>query len=38
LKGLKRVHIDRNFVLTFRVDEEQESVFFADFDHTKDYR
>ena len=33
LKGLKRVHIGRNFVLTFRVDEGQESVFFADFDH-----
>jgi mRNA-degrading endonuclease RelE of RelBE toxin-antitoxin system len=33
LKGLKRVHIDRNFVLTFRVDEAREFVFFADFDH-----
>ncbi|MFH1095129.1 MAG: type II toxin-antitoxin system RelE/ParE family toxin [Candidatus Micrarchaeota archaeon] len=33
LKGLKRVHIDRNFVLIFRVDEEREFVFFVDFDH-----
>ena len=33
LKGPKRVHIDRNFVLTFRVDEERGFVFFADFNH-----
>ena len=33
LQHLKRVHIDRHFVLTFSVDEESKTVTFEDFDH-----
>ncbi|OIO26374.1 hypothetical protein COX85_01090 [Candidatus Micrarchaeota archaeon CG_4_10_14_0_2_um_filter_55_9] len=33
LKHLKRVHVDRNFVLTFQVDLEKKFVLFVDFDH-----
>ncbi|MFH0927578.1 MAG: addiction module toxin RelE [Candidatus Micrarchaeota archaeon] len=33
LSGLKRVHIDRHFVLTFRVDIERKFILFVDFDH-----
>ena len=33
LKGLKRVHIDKHFVLTFKVDYENNFILFADFDH-----
>jgi YafQ family addiction module toxin component len=33
LKNLKRVHIDKHFVLVFTVDLENEYILFADFDH-----
>ena len=33
LKVLKRVHIDKHFVLTFRVDKENQFILFEDFDH-----
>ena len=33
LQDWKRVHIDRHFVLTFSIDEENETVIFEDFDH-----
>ena len=33
LKHLKRVHIDRSFVLTFRYYREQKFILFLDFDH-----
>ena len=33
LQDWKRVHIDRHFVLTFYIDEENETVIFEDFDH-----
>ena len=33
LKHLKRVHIDRNFVLTFQYDKTRKHILFADFDH-----
>ena len=33
LKHLKRVHIDKHFVLTFRVDKEKNFILFEDFDH-----
>ena len=33
MKHLKRVHVDRNFVLTFMVDEKRNFILFADFDH-----
>jgi len=33
LKDYKRVHIDRHFVLIFKVDKEKNFIFFADFDH-----
>ncbi len=33
LQGLKRVHVDRHFVLTFRVGEAKSFVLFMDFDH-----
>ena len=29
----KRVHIDRNFVLTFSIDEKTKTVILEDFDH-----
>ncbi|MBI4139433.1 addiction module toxin RelE [Candidatus Woesearchaeota archaeon] len=29
----KRVHIDNNFVLTFKVDKNKEHVIFLDLDH-----
>ncbi len=31
--GLCRVHIDKSFVLTFRINESEETVFIEDFDH-----
>jgi len=31
--GLKRVHIDSHFVLTFKLDHYQKKVYFEDFDH-----
>ncbi|MBI5072190.1 addiction module toxin RelE [Candidatus Woesearchaeota archaeon] len=33
LKHLKRVHIDKHFVLTFSVDKENNFILFVDFDH-----
>ena len=33
LKDYKRVHIDRHFVLIFRVDKEKNFILFSDFDH-----
>ena len=33
LQYLKRVHIDKSFVLVFSVDEIEKQVIFEDFDH-----
>ncbi len=33
LKHLKRVHIDKHFVLTFSVNKEKNFILFVDFDH-----
>ncbi len=33
LQHLKRVHIDRSFVLVFSIDEEKEMIIIEDFDH-----
>ena len=33
LKEFKRVHIDKSFVLTFKVDLARNFILFADFDH-----
>lgn len=33
LKNFKRVHIDKHFVLTFKVDKEKNFILFEDFDH-----
>jgi len=33
LKEFKRVHIDKNFVLTFKVDLQNNFILFTDFDH-----
>lgn len=33
LKHLKRVHIDKHFVLTFSVNREKNFILFVDFDH-----
>ena len=33
MKHLRRVHIDRSFVLVFYIDETNEVVFFTDIDH-----
>ncbi len=33
LQHLKRVHIDRSFVLVFSVDEQKKHIIFEDFDH-----
>lgn len=33
LQHLKRVHIDKSFVLVFSVDEKSKKVIFEDFDH-----
>tara|TARA_Y100000034_G_C6665801_1_gene292072 strand:+ start:213 stop:485 length:273 start_codon:yes stop_codon:yes gene_type:complete len=33
LKEFKRVHIDKHFVLTFKVDYENKFILFVDFDH-----
>lgn len=33
LKEFKRVHIDKNFVLTFKVDLSNNFILFVDFDH-----
>nr|AQS34722.1 hypothetical protein [uncultured archaeon] len=36
MKELKRVHIDRSFVLTFKVDLKNNFILFADFGHHDD--
>lgn len=33
LKDFKRVHIDKHFVLIFKVDYENNFILFSDFDH-----
>ncbi|MBI4016827.1 MAG: hypothetical protein HY363_03990 [Candidatus Aenigmarchaeota archaeon] len=33
LKHLKRVHIDKHFVLTFTVDKQKNHILFLEFDH-----
>ena len=33
LREFKRVHIDKHFVLIFKVDYENNFILFADFDH-----
>jgi len=33
LKGLRRVHVERSFVLIFEIDEENGVVRFLDLDH-----
>jgi len=33
LQHLKRVHIDKSFVLAFSVDEKNKNVIFEDYDH-----
>ncbi|MBT3814077.1 hypothetical protein HOE37_00860 [Candidatus Woesearchaeota archaeon] len=33
LQHLKRVHIDKHFVLTFNVDKEKNFILFVDFAH-----
>lgn len=33
LKSLKRVHIDKSFVLTFEFDKNKKFILFVDFDH-----
>ncbi|MDO8656645.1 MAG: addiction module toxin RelE [Nanoarchaeota archaeon] len=33
MKHLKRVHIDKHFVLTFSVNKENNFILFVDFDH-----
>lgn len=33
LKEFKRVHIDKHFVLTFKVDLKNKFILFEDFDH-----
>ena len=33
MKALKRVHIDKSFVLTFKVDVENAFILFVDFDY-----
>lgn len=36
LKEFKRVHIDKHFVLTFKVDKEKNFILFVDFAHHDD--
>ncbi|MBU4221283.1 MAG: type II toxin-antitoxin system RelE/ParE family toxin [Euryarchaeota archaeon] len=33
MKGLRRVHIDKSFVLVFEIIEAEKKVIFIDFDH-----
>jgi YafQ family addiction module toxin component len=33
LNNLKRVHIDKHFVLVFSIDEETKTVILVDYDH-----
>jgi YafQ family addiction module toxin component len=36
MKGLRRVHIDRSFVLVFEIVESENKVIFRDFAHHND--
>ena len=33
MKGLRRVHIMKSFVLIFRIDQTTNKIIFEDFDH-----
>jgi len=33
LKGLRRVHLEKSFVLIFEINEEEKIVRFLDFEH-----
>ncbi len=33
LKQFKRVHMDKHFVLTFKVDKDKNFILFGDFEH-----
>jgi YafQ family addiction module toxin component len=33
MKGLRRVHLEKSFVLMFEIDEEEKMVRFLDLDH-----
>jgi len=33
MKGLRRVHLEKSFVLVFEIDEEEKMVRFLDFGH-----
>lgn len=33
LQHLKRVHIDKSFVLTFSIDEKRKTIILEDYDH-----
>lgn len=33
MKEFKRVHIDKHFVLTFKIDKNNNKILFEDFDH-----
>ena len=33
LKDKRRVHIDKHFVLTFKIDKENKFILFLDFEH-----
>jgi mRNA-degrading endonuclease RelE of RelBE toxin-antitoxin system len=33
MKGARRVHIDKSFVLTYEIDEEHKVVKLLDYDH-----
>ena len=33
MRGLRRVHINKSFVLVFSIDEASKTVFLEDFDH-----
>lgn len=33
MKGFRRVHINRSFVLVYSIDEENKTVILEDFDH-----
>jgi YafQ family addiction module toxin component len=33
MKGLRRVHLEKSFVLVFEIDEEEKMIRFLDLDH-----
>lgn len=33
MKGIRRVHIDKSFVLTYSIDEENRTVILENYDH-----